>query len=110
MILIQNQQINFRANVKKLVPISEYKGPTLKLTPKEQMKVSELLKTRAGLELELVKVKEKLEKNTKHITAEYQRYEQAFVKLQGMIEKIEKLIKDIKINRFQKQLKSWRQF
>ena len=97
---------NFQINTKALVPASEYKGPVLKLTAKEKSKIARLTKTKAELLLESTKLEDRLRKNTKHITKDYQWLATRLFKLESLIQDIEKAIKEIKINRLNIQKKS----
>lgn len=88
---------------KKLVPLSEYKGPVLKLTKAEKAKISDLLEQRTQLSFDLDKVRKILEKNSKTITRQWQHLSIVDFKLHCEIERIDKLIKEIKTNRLNKQ-------
>ena len=86
-----------------LIPRSEFKGPILKLTKKEKAKIAELMDKKSELELELVQVNNRLEKNQKTITKEWRQLSIVSSKLEGAISTIEKQIREIKIKRFNKQ-------
>lgn len=84
---------------KKLVPISDYKGPILKLTKKEQAEIADLLSKRSQLSFDLDNVRKILKKNTKTITREWQHLSNVDFSLQSEIERIDRIIKEIKLNR-----------
>lgn len=97
------QVTNFQINTKALVPASKYKGPILKLTAKEKKKICELTKTKAELELELIKIRDRLSKNTKLISEEHQWLSVRLFKIETLITQLENAIKEIKIHRLKIQ-------
>ena len=88
---------------KKLVPKTQYKGPILKLTAKDNEKIAELLDLRFNYETELDKILKILSKNTKTITSEWSRLSYVEQHLRGQIDSIDKAIRQIKINRLNQQ-------
>lgn len=95
---------NFQA--KKLVPISQYQGPILKLTKKDKEKIALLLDKKTQISFELYGVTKLLEKNHKTITREWQHLSIVQSKLMGEIDRINNMIKEIKIARLNKQKKN----
>lgn len=87
---------------KGLKPISEYKGPILKLNVKEKKQILEINKKIANLELELQKLKE-LNSKTKTITPQKDFYNDAMHNLTNLIDELRNAIKEIKIQRLNKQ-------
>lgn len=85
------------------IPLSEYKGPILKLTAKDKKQIEDLLQKKAGYELELATINDILKHNTKTITRENKRLSTAEMRLLGFISEIDRLIKEIKVNRLNKQ-------
>lgn len=92
---ISNQ--NFTA----LVPASQYKGPVLKLTPKDKKKIAELVSKKADLELELNSIERLLDKKKTIIESSSLMYRRD--KILGQISVLDEMIKTIKINRLEKQ-------
>lgn len=90
---------------KKLIPLSQYQGPILKLTSKDKEKISNLLSQKTQILFELDRIKAKLEKNCKTITKEWQHLSIVESKLLGTIDSINRQIKEIKINRLNQQKK-----
>ncbi|MBE7712076.1 MAG: hypothetical protein E7Z92_08080 [Cyanobacteria bacterium SIG31] len=88
---------------KKLVPITQYKGPILKLTAKDNEKIAELLNLRFYFETELEAITKRLSKNTKTITSEWHRLSCREQYLRSHIDSIDKTIRQIKINRLNQQ-------
>ena len=86
---------------RKLVPLKEYKGTILKLTPKDKEKISKLLEQRTYLEFELISISKLLEK--KKTIIESSGLFNRLMKIEAEIRQIEDMIKDIKINRQKKQ-------
>lgn len=82
----------------KLMPLSEYKGPILKLTKADKAKITKLQKELAISDIELAKLNDLYIKN---LRVPKQRYylESLIQKLEAKIEEIQNLIKEIKINR-----------
>ena len=89
-------------NMMGLVPIKNYKGLVLKLTPADKKKIAELQAKRAGYEIELYKISvERRKKNYSFALDDY--YDNKVLHIQGFIRDIEQMIKDIKTNRLNKQ-------
>lgn len=99
--------INFNNNIpmmgKKLIPLSEYKGVILKLTPTDKSKIAELTQKKSILDLELYKlIQAKRNKKTLSDSEEFY-YDCKIDKLEGFIADCDKLIQEIKTNRLNKQ-------
>ncbi len=88
---------------KGLKPISEYKGPILKLTKKEKSQISIIESKISELEIELIKL-DKTWKNIKKpsdIQQDYYSYK--IYSINNWIESLRKSIKEIKMKRLEKQ-------
>lgn len=96
---------NQKFQAKNLIPLSQYKGPVLKLTPKDKEKIGQLMGKKTDLLFELDSINRLLEKRHKTITKEWQKLSNAQITISYQIEKIDNLIKEIKINRLNKQKK-----
>ena len=101
MIISQTYSQKFEA--RKMIPISEYKGPILKLTPKERKEIAGLLDQKTQIYFELDNVRKILEKNQKTITREWQHLSMVEFSLLAKIDDIDRRIKEIKITRLNKQ-------
>ena len=88
-------------NFKALVPKSEYKGVILKLTPKDKEKIAKLVSQKGELELELHAIEHLLNKKKTIIESSGLMYRRD--KIMGEISVLENMIKNIKINRLEKQ-------
>ena len=88
-------------NFKAKIPLSEYRGVILKLTPKDKKKIAELGSKKADLELELHSIERLLEKKKTIIESSSLFYRRE--KILGEISTLEQMIKDIKISRLEKQ-------
>ncbi|MBQ4115364.1 hypothetical protein IJD34_08175 [bacterium] len=98
-----NIQTNHGLGFKALIPKSEYKSVILKLTPKDKKKISELITKKSQIELELDSVEKLLDKKKTllgsfNLSCRHQT-------LLGEIALIEEMIKNIKLNRLEKQKK-----
>ncbi len=85
---------NFQAKV----PLSEYKGPVLKLTKPDIKKIDKLKNTRFQYEMELIDI-DKLLANKKISVAQYNFLMNKKAKIEAYIEDIILAIREIKINR-----------
>ena len=85
---------NFQAKV----PLSEYKGPVLKLTKPDLKKIDKLKNTRFQYEMELIDI-DKLLANKKISVAQYNFLMNKKAKIEAYIEDIILAIREIKINR-----------
>ena len=85
-------------NFKARVPLSEYKGPILKLTKPDIKKIDKLKDVRFQYEMELIDI-EKLLANKKISTAQFNFLMNKKMKIEHSIEDIISAIKEIKINR-----------
>lgn len=85
---------NFQAKV----PLSEYKGPVLKLTKPDIKKIDKLKATRFQYEMELIDI-DKLLANKKISVAQYNFLMNKKAKIEAYIEDIILAIREIKINR-----------
>ena len=94
-ISIQN---SFQAK-QKLVSLSKYKGPILKLTQKDKAEIAKLIEGKTLITFELDKIRERLKKNTNTITKEWRQLTIVESKLLGEIDIIDERIREIKINR-----------
>ena len=86
---------------RSLIPKDQYKGPILKLTNNDKIKIQELLKQQAEIENEinkLYRIREKLKK-----TSETHYYDCKIFTLDGYIECIKDAIKKIKVDRLNEQ-------
>ena len=90
-------------NFKAKVPLSEYKGIILKLTEEDKTKIAELMSEKSNLLIQLTAVEKKLDKN-KTIEGSAGLF-QIFNKIEYRIREIEDAIKQIKIDRKNKQIK-----
>lgn len=88
-------------NFKAKVPLSEYKGVILKLTKKDNEKIAKLIEQRTLLEFELSFINKMLEKK-KTIIGSSTMFNRK-IKLEAFINDITNQIKEIKINRLNKQ-------
>lgn len=88
-------------NFKAKVPLSEYKGVILKLTKKDKEKIAKLIEERTLLEFELSFIDKMLDKK-KTIIGCSSLANRKF-KLEAFIDDITNQIKEIKINRLNKQ-------
>ncbi len=88
-------------NFSALIPASQYKGPILKLTPKDKKKIAELVSKKADLELELNSIERLLDKKKTIIESSslLDRRDSIIYK----ISTLDEMIKTIKINRLEKQ-------
>ena len=86
---------------KKLVPLSQYKGPVLKLTKGDKEKIAALEDSIASLEIELYK----LSKYQRKKISEKQKFmsDSAQMHLDAEISLLRQEIQDIKMNRLNKQ-------
>ena len=89
----------------RLKPLSEYKGPILKLTSKEQERITKLNQKISELEVDLISIEKKLNKNPKIITKENVILTKLKQEADAKILMLKKIIKDIKINRLNIQKK-----
>ena len=87
---------------RNLVPKSQYKGPILKLTKKEQATVQQLEKEITALEIEQVNIKSYIDKTTLTSTQEEILYEK-LDRLSSWIREFRENIQNIKVERFNKQ-------
>ena len=94
---INNQTFQAR----KLVPIAEYTGKILKLTPKDKEKIAKLMGKKSELTLELVSIDRLLEKK-KTIIESSSLFERRCV-IENEIRILEDKIKEIKLERAKKQ-------
>ena len=85
-----------------LIPKDQYKGPILKLTKKEKEQISKYEHQIGGLELELNKLGEFVAK-ARHNAAVGDYYSDIMGKIETQIRYLKELIKEIKINRLNKQ-------
>lgn len=98
-----NHYINFNGTG-KLVPLSQYKGTILKLTAADKTKIAQLQKNVASLEIDLAKLENLLQKSKFYQEQNY--YSNQIMTIEWEIEKLEDLIKEIKLNRLNKQQKT----
>ena len=85
-------------NFKAKVPLSEYKGPILKLTKPDIKKIDKLKDVKFQYEMELIDV-EKLLASKKISTAQFNFLMNKKNKIEHLIQDIIDTIKEIKINR-----------
>lgn len=85
-----------------LVPLSEYKGPILKLTKSDKAKIKELSNTKASLELDLYNIENILKE--KKLASELNWYNNLYDSILYKIEYLNEQIKQIKIDRKNQQL------
>ncbi len=81
--------------VRRLVPISEYKGAILKLTEKDKKEIGKLQKKLVALEIEHYDM-QKYINSVKHVSDNFW---QKFYGIAQWIESLKAQIKDIKMNR-----------
>ena len=86
---------------RKLIPLSEYKGKVLKLTPKDKAKIDKLMNKKSELILELTSIDRLLNKK-KTIIESSSLFERKDT-IERQISILEEEIRKIKIDRFQKQ-------
>lgn len=85
-------------NFKAKVPLSEYKGPVLKLTKPDLKKIEKLKNIRYEYEMELISIDNLLAKK-KISNAQFQFLMNKKSKIEALISEIVSKIKEIKINR-----------
>lgn len=105
---VQNFTPSFQSNSiiingKKYIPLSEYKGPKLKLTSKEQSKINVLRQNITNLELEHLKLAESYQ-NNEDLMFKRDCQDNAFLILRSKIETLKNEIKKITTNRYKIQL------
>ena len=83
---------------RNLKPLSEYKGPILKLTDSEKSQISSMERKISEYELELEKLS-RLNKGITRVSSEKAYYNSKMEYLIGWIEDLRKSIREIKINR-----------
>ena len=92
-------QTSFTA--KKLIPLSQYKGPVLKLTKTDKEKIAVLENSIAALEIELYSIskyqRKKISEKQKFLSDSAQMHLDARIRL------LRQEIQDIKMNRLNKQ-------
>ena len=91
MLISKNISINTYQG-RKLVPLSEYKGVILKLTPKDKAEISRLQGLKSQYELELHEIETQLQKVKKTITKQWRQLSNKELKLWSEIDTINKLI------------------
>ena len=83
-------------------PVSEYKGPILKLTQKDKEEIAKCQKAIASLECDVYDIDKRLCQSS--LTSGQKEYfYQKLIHLDYHIERLKDAIRDIKINRLQKQ-------
>lgn len=103
--LLQVNSCNISFQGRNLKPLSEYKGPILKLTQNEKEQIKSMEFQIAGYELELEKLKMK-SSSVKRISSEKTYYNDKIWDITRLIEELRQAIKDIKIKRLNIQKES----
>ena len=85
----------------KLIPIDKYKGPILKLTELDKEKITQYQDSITSLELNISKFQDFLRKRHNANNASY--YYDKISRCEYEIDRLKKLIRDIKINRIKIQ-------
>ncbi len=86
-----------------MVPLKNYKGPILKLTPKEEQKIAGLQENINRMEFEIYNLN-KIYGSKSHLRVkEFNYYVGRVEKLTLMIDDLKQMIRDIKVKRFNKQ-------
>lgn len=98
---ILSQSINPNFNG-KLIPLNEYKGPILKLTKTDKAKIAQLQEKLNDADYELAKINDLYKKNYRN-SSNRNYFEGIIGKLEATIDELKTAIKEIKINRIQKQ-------
>jgi len=88
----------------KMVPLKEFTGPILKLTKKDKAEIDALLKKRAMLDLELVKLRDFIHRTPAKTYSMEHYQDRAWYDLENAIAVIDDMIKTIKTNRMKKQI------
>ncbi len=88
---------------KGLKPISEYKGPILKLTAKEKSEIAIIESKISELEVELIKLDKSWKNIKKPSDNQQDYYSDKFYSINTWIESLRKSIKEIKMQRLEKQ-------
>ena len=95
-------QISY-SNFKAKVPLSEYKGIILKLTEEDKARITDLMSEKSELLIQLTAVEKKLDKQ-KTIMGSAGLYN-IYGKIEARIREIEDIIKQIKVDRKNQQIK-----
>ena len=94
--------VGLNMNGRNLRPLSEYQGPILKLTTAEKSRIAKLEETISDLRFEIHALEKKIIKPRMRTMQENFYYGQ-IEHLESWISSLKKEIKQIKINRFNKQ-------
>lgn len=91
---------------KKLVPISEYKGPILQLKQTEQKEIFQLQEKIKQSEMDLENLRKEMKKKRPYSNACAEYFNGQVKALKDKIKLLTQKISDIKINRFNEQKKA----
>lgn len=84
-----------------VIPKSQYKGPILKLTAKDKERIAKLMDQKTEYEFELNAIDRLLDKKKTIIESSGLLYRRGII--EGYIAKLEEAIKEVKVNRLEKQ-------